>query len=410
MRDHDDHHSNKNIQRKMGNMCKGKANVKEDSTSNNNNNSKKEQKRINSSSIHHGTPNFYLESQSTNTEMVQIEEYTIVNRKSSNNAIQNRNLSTLGPSETIEINNKNLPKTIPTPIEVLARKSENDNVDNHNNDNNSNNNSTTLNKTPFVSFVIEWGYFQKEEAETILLETWNHGNIENSWKDNFPKETIICNLNVDWIPAQDVVKDCSIPMYLQEPAAVFHPTEDPGKRLDNNSIRRKLFPVLYEVFDLILSSSLKHLLLYHCFIKIEDILAKEQSIIVNDNNEDDEENSNDEKVLIPSFCICLHRNYVAEYFIVDNHVPIFGERDNDDNGGCLEHEYWSLIIEKALAKQYNTYENINNLEFHQIFHSLTGKKYSIPPKPKKKNRMYILSNTVSLIHMLHFTQVVIVNI
>ena len=85
------------------------------------------------------------------------------------------------------------------------------------------------------------------------------------------------------------------------------------------------------------------------FIKIEDILAKEQSIIVNDNNEDDEENSNDEKVLIPSFCICLHRNYVAEYFIVDNHVPIFGERDNDDNGGCLEHEYWSLIIEKALA-------------------------------------------------------------
>ena len=40
MRDHD-HHSNKNIQRKMGNMCKGKANVKKDSTSNNNNNSKR---------------------------------------------------------------------------------------------------------------------------------------------------------------------------------------------------------------------------------------------------------------------------------------------------------------------------------------------------------------------------------
>ena len=242
-------------------------------------------------------------------------------------------------------------KTIPTPFEILSKKelSTDGNI-----------NEPRINTYKEAPISVEWGYFNKEDAANALIESWSCNKIGKTWKDAFPKEDI-GNFNVSWLPAQDLVKDCNVLAYLQEPVRLFHPIEHGAIRLDNKAVRRTVFPTLYKVLDLILASSLKDALLHQCFVKLEKILLQEEESI-----------HNEEKFLIPSFCVRLYRNYVPEYFIVDKYVPVFGEADNNNNGGCLEHEYWPLIIEKALAKQNTSYDNITRLEFHDLFHSLTG--------------------------------------
>ena len=144
-------------------------------------------------------------------------------------------------------------------------------------------------------------------------------------------------------------------------------------RLDAESIRRSIFPKIIKAFELLLSVSQTHL--HNCFLRINEILSHEDIHKTSDSVgkstlEGSDENGNN--VPIPSFCVRLYRNHIPEYFIVDCEVPVFGHEDEKQNGGCLENEYWPLILEKAIAKQYGGYENIGVLNLGQIFHSLVG--------------------------------------
>ena len=297
-------------------------------------------------------------------EAVLLEEtmdHTAVKRKSRQPICSSKvnTVDFLGPTEVIEITSKTSCNS-PVGHALLNRKK-------------SGSTKESNSRSMLTSFSnTKWGYFDKSEAEEVLLSIWSKSNEPQRWKDEVFKVSKICNYNTYWIPAYDLVRDVRVPKYLQEPVALFH-LSGGATHLETQSIRRSIYPKLIEVFELLLLVSKTHL--RNCFLKINEILSHEDIHRASDLVgiiSDGGPGENSINVPIQSFCVRLYRNHIPEYFVVDCDVPVFGHEDEKQNGGCLENEYWPLILEKGIAKQFGGYENIGALNSGQIFHSLVG--------------------------------------
>jgi len=69
-----------------------------------------------------------------------------------------------------------------------------------------------------------------------------------------------------------------------------------------------------------------------------------------------------------SFCVRFYRDGQEEYVIVDDYFP--AKMDNNRytwafcKGGDLGDELWPMVLEKAYAKHYGAYENIEAGKVH----------------------------------------------
>lgn len=340
----------------MGNTCRGKLLKANDRTASTSNADKPSRKEGLAHSVH-DDPDLTVKGETG--EAVMLEEtmgHRAVKRKTRQQICVSKtnSLVSLGPVEIIEI----------------TSKTSCDSAVGHSllNRNKADSTSESRSRSVSASFPnMKWGYFDKLEAEEALLSIWKTSCKQCQWKDEFFKVSQICNYNTYWVPAYDLISDLQVPKYLQEPVALFHLTGG-AARLNTESIRRSVFPKIIEAFELLMSVSETHL--HNCFLRINEILSHEDIHKMSDSIGESTLEGSDEN--IPSFCVRLYRNHIPEYFIVDCDVPVFGPEDEKQNGGCLENEYWPLILEKAIAKQYGGYENIGALNSGQIFHSLVG--------------------------------------